>query len=176
VAKARSKAERAKRGGRRAESSPQRLDLETHVAYLLISLSNKISSSASSTYMRHFGIGVTEWRVLAMLAIETGITANRINQVTGVDKAVLSRAIKSLATHGYVAPVGDARDARRSLLSLTETGRALHNRVVVASMARDARLVSGLTAQERRTLVQLLKRLAGNVPFMNAYDPSADEA
>ena len=165
---------RASGAGRSVEASPQRLDLETHIAYLLISLANKITSSASSTYMRHFGIGVTEWRILAMLAIESGITANRINQVTGVDKAVLSRAVKTLVAARHVAPVSDAGDGRRSLLSLTASGRALHNRVVVASLARDARLVMGLSAEERRTLVQLLKRLSANVPFMNAYDPSAD--
>ncbi len=149
------------------------LDLDTHISFLVIALSNRISSSATQTYMRHFGVGVMEWRVLAMLAIEPDITANRINQVTGVDKAAISRAVKALVARRYVKSVGDADDSRRSLLSLTAAGRALHDRIVVASFAREARLAKGLSPEERRTLIRLLKRISANVPHVNAYDPSA---
>lgn len=38
------------------------LDLSTYVPGLLLWLSNRVSSSASSLYNEKFGIGVTEWR------------------------------------------------------------------------------------------------------------------
>ncbi len=68
-----------------------RLDLERNASFLVVSLASKLSASASSTYMRRFGVGVMEWRVIAMVKVRPGITANEISQVSGVDKSSVSR-------------------------------------------------------------------------------------
>lgn len=41
-------------------------------------------------------------RVLAMLKVESNISANRICQVIGLDKAAVSRALKQLLAHKQV--------------------------------------------------------------------------
>ena len=46
-----------------------RLDFERHAAFLTVALGARISASASRAYMRRYGVGVMEWRVLAMLAV-----------------------------------------------------------------------------------------------------------
>lgn len=63
------------------------LDLERYVLALLVFLANKLTSGASTLLRRHFGVGTTEWRIMALLAIEPWITANRICKVIGFDKA-----------------------------------------------------------------------------------------
>lgn len=72
------------------------LDLERYVPALLTFVSNKLAKGASATYLRMFDVGVTEWRVISMLAVEPNITANRICQVIGFDKALVSRSLQFL--------------------------------------------------------------------------------
>ncbi len=151
------------------DSSP--LDLNRYVPALLTFLANKLATGASGTYRKHFGIGVVEWRLLALLAVEDAITANRICQAIGLDKSAVSRALQTLETAGNVTGQADSRDGRRYTVSLTPQGRALHDRVLKVALERERRLLSDFTAQEVDTLIDLLGRMQAKVPLVNEYDP-----
>ena len=62
------------------------LDLEHFLPYRLSVLSNRISQAIAARYARRFGIGVTEWRVVAVLGrypdLSAGEVAARIKQPT----------------------------------------------------------------------------------------------
>src|SRR5258708_10049605 len=64
----------------------QTLDLERYVPAFVTFIANKLSRSATAFYQRRFGVNVTEWRMMSLLAIEPGITASRICYVIGFDK------------------------------------------------------------------------------------------
>lgn len=147
------------------------LDLDRYVPGLLNFLSNKLSSGASACYRKHFGVGVVEWRMLSMLAVENGISANRISQVIGLDKSAVSRALQQLAGAGYVALQADEKDGRRTTVSLTAEGEALHDRIFAAAMEREKRLLADLSQTEVDTLLNLLGRLHAQVGYVNEYEP-----
>ena len=63
------------------------IDIDSYVPYFLIAVNNALSRGASARYLREFGVGVTEWRVLSWLATEPGIPASRICEVIALDKA-----------------------------------------------------------------------------------------
>jgi len=150
------------------------LELTRYVPGLLNFLSNKLSSGASACYRKHFGVGVVEWRMLSMLAVENGITANRISQVIGLDKSAVSRALQQLAAAGHVRMEADERDGRRSSVYLTPAGEALHDSILAAALEREQRLLSGLSAEEIDTLVNLLGRLHAQVAYVNEYEPGSE--
>ena len=149
------------------KATPQ-LDPERHAAFLIVALANKISASASRAYTRRFGVGVMEWRVLAMVARDPGTTAVQVGQLSGVDKSSVSRAAQSLIRRGYMTAVEDAADNRRSFLELTPLGQALHDKVILASLEREARLLDGFSGPEREALVNLLARLSANMALVQA--------
>ena len=150
----------------------RRLELDRHAAFQVVALANRISASASRAYMRHFGVGVMEWRALALMAVNPAVSANQIANISGVDKSAVSRAIQALVRRGHVVSREDRSDNRRALLDLTPEGLALHDRVVAASLAREKLLLTGLSDQEQATLFKLLKRLDANMALVNAHDPS----
>ncbi|MBK5002584.1 winged helix-turn-helix transcriptional regulator [Pseudomonas sp. S31] len=152
-------------------STEPQLDLARYVPALLNFLSNKLSSGASQCYRKHFDIGVVEWRMLSMLAVEDGITANRICQVIGLDKAAVSRSLRALEEAGRVHMAADPADGRRQTVSLSESGRTLHGRVLKVALERERRLLSGLAPEEVDTLIDLLGRLNAQVANVNRYDP-----
>lgn len=64
-----------------------------------------------------------------MVKVESNISANRIYQVIGLDKAAVSRALQQLLANKQVMFVKDPQDARSSLVKLTHKGEALHDKV-----------------------------------------------
>ncbi|GLZ86966.1 transcriptional regulator [Metapseudomonas resinovorans] len=150
------------------------LNLARYVPALLTFLANKLATGASQCYRKHFGIGVVEWRMLSMLAVENGITANRICQVIGLDKSAVSRSLQALEAAGHVSSQVDPQDNRRNTVSLTASGRELHDRVLKVALERERRLLSGLSTEEVDTLIALLGRLHTQVNNVNEYDPEDD--
>jgi DNA-binding MarR family transcriptional regulator len=143
------------------------LDLTSYVPALLTFVSNKLTRSGSALYRRHFGVGITEWRILAMLAVEPSIPATRICQVIGFDKGPVSRSLALMEGRGLVTIRPDEADTRRRLATLTPAGRALHDRIIVVALERERRLLSCLTAEQRSTLVEVLNLLHDNLADVN---------
>jgi len=139
------------------------LDLEHYAPALLTFLANKLTVGANALYREKFGVGVTEWRIMALLAVEAPIPAARICQVIGLDKAPVSRCLAGMQLAGQVRVKPDRRDARLRPVALTATGRRLHDRIIKVALEREARLLSCLNDRERRTLLALLNRLRTNL-------------
>jgi DNA-binding MarR family transcriptional regulator len=139
------------------------LDLERYVPAFITFIANKLSNSASAFYQRHFGVNVTEWRIMSLLAIEPGIPASRICQVIGYDKGPVSRTLAALQKRGLVAIRTDPNDGRSHSISLTAKGRATHDKVIVAALDRERRLLSCLDKNEQEALIDLLRRVHENL-------------
>jgi DNA-binding MarR family transcriptional regulator len=153
------------------DETAMRLDLERYVPGLLTFLANKLSRGASVLYRKHFGVGIIEWRVMALLAIEPGITAARVCHVIGLDKAPASRALSGLRQRGLVVEERDTRDQRRRLARLTPAGVALHDRIIEVALERERLLLGCLEAAERDALIALLNRLHANLDAVKRADP-----
>ncbi|MBB4262752.1 MULTISPECIES: MarR family winged helix-turn-helix transcriptional regulator [unclassified Bradyrhizobium] len=145
-----------------AESGPT-LDLERYVPAFVTFIANKLSNSATAFYQREFGVNVTEWRVMSLLAIEPGIPASRICHVIGFDKGPVSRTLAGLEKRGLISIRTDPNDGRTHSISLTARGRATHDKVIAAALERERRLLSCLNKDEREVLIGLLRRLHENL-------------
>ena len=139
------------------------LDLDRYVPALITFIANKLSRSATAFYQKRFGVNVTEWRILSLLALEPDISAARICHVIGFDKGPVSRTLALLQTRGLVRIRPDRQDARTHSISLTPKGRATHDQVIVVALERERRLLSCLRKDEREVLINLLRRVHGNL-------------
>ena len=139
------------------------LDLDRYVPAFITFIANKLSNSATVFYQKNFGVNVTEWRIMSLLAIEPGIPASRICQVIGFDKGPVSRTLAAMEGRGLVAIKADQDDARTYSISLTSKGYATHDQVIVVALERERRLLSCLSKPEREVLIELLLRVHGNL-------------
>jgi DNA-binding MarR family transcriptional regulator len=139
------------------------LDLDRYVPAFITFIANKLSNSATAFYQKNFGVNVTDWRIMSLLAIEPGIPASRICHVIGFDKGPVSRTLSVLQKRGLVTIRTAPDDGRTHSISLTAKGRATHDRVIVAALERERRLLSCLKKDEREVLIDLLRRVHGNL-------------
>jgi len=147
------------------------LVLERFLPYRLSVLMLRISKAIAGSYERRFRLSVPEWRVMAVLGRFGPLSANGVSEKTQMDKVRVSRAVARLVAAGRVSRRIDAADRRRSVLALTASGRAIHREIVPHAQRVEARLLSGLRADERVALEQLLGKLEAR-----AVTPFAAEA
>ena len=139
------------------------LDLDRYVPAFITFIANKLSKSATALYQRKFGVNVTEWRIMSLLAIEPGIPAARICHVIGFDKGPVSRTLGAMEKRGLITIRSDPNDGRTHAISLAAKGRTTHDKVIVAALDRERRLLSCLSRDEQETLIDLLRRLHENL-------------
>ena len=145
-------------------ASGKTIDFERGIPFLVAALGNKLSAVASRDVRQTLGIGLMEWRVLALLTVEAEATPGRIGQVAGVDKSVVSRAVGQMEQRGLITVGANAAAGRQTRLTITADGRKLHERGIAMSYARNDALLEGFTAEERAQLSELLRRATANLP------------
>ena len=150
------------------------LDLEHFLPYRLSVLSNRISQTIAETYSERFGIAITEWRVIAVLGREPGLSANGVAERTAMDKVAVSRTIARLLERHLVQRDTHGDDRRRSVLELSEAGYGIYDEVVPLALARERALLAHFSDDDRRLLDGLLGKLSlGLQDLIGAADGEA---
>lgn len=140
-----------------AEHAP--LQLEHFLPYRLSILSNTISQTIADDYQGRYDISVTEWRVMAVLARFHGLSAREVAERTAMDKVAVSRALSRLVEADRVNRSIHESDKRRSVLSLTGAGWALHDEIAPMARAREREVLAKLDAEEQLWLTRILDKL-----------------
>ena len=135
------------------------LDLEHFLPYRLSVLSNRISQTLASTYAGRFGMGITEWRVIAVLGRHPGLSANGLAERTAMDKVAVSRALARLLERALVQRDTHGDDRRRSVLELSEAGYRIYDEVVPLALARERELLAHFSDEDKKQLDALLTKL-----------------
>jgi DNA-binding MarR family transcriptional regulator len=138
------------------------IELENFLPYRLSILSNTVSQAIADDYQQRYDLGVTEWRVMAVLARFDGLSAREVAERTAMDKVAVSRALASLVASDRVSRSTHSNDKRRSVLSLSATGWAIHDDVAPMARARERQLLARLDAEERLWLERILNKLDGS--------------
>jgi len=154
------------KSGPAGQGARKTIDFERGIPFLVSALGNRLSALASHNVREELGIGLMEWRILALLAAENEATPARIGRVAGVDKSVVSRAATSLEQRGLITVNPDPAASRQTRLVMTEQGGQMHDRGIAMSYARNDELLEGFTPEERDQLAALLKRATANLAKM----------
>jgi DNA-binding MarR family transcriptional regulator len=135
------------------------LDLRAFTPAAITLLAQKISAAASATYRPRFGVGLTDWRIMALLAAEPWIAPVRIAEATGLDKAAVSRSLRDLREAKLVEASDEGPSRKRSVLALTPEGLRLHDRLAETARERESRLMRGFSDEERARLQDYVERM-----------------
>jgi len=144
------------------------VDLDQYFPAYFSWIANKLSRGASQNYLKIFGVGIEGWRCMVLLAAEKPISAQHVSRIIGMDKGTVSRCFKSMQIEGLIEIASDGTDARIRLATLTRKGRAMHDEILGLALERERAFLSVLDVNERRVLLQLLRRLHENLPLVEA--------
>jgi DNA-binding MarR family transcriptional regulator/GNAT superfamily N-acetyltransferase len=101
-------------------------------------------------------MSLTDVRVLYELAHRETAVAGEIARDLGLDAGYMSRILRRFETEGWLTRAPDPRDARQSVLRLTEPGHAAFAPLQQKSRDEAAALLAPLAPAQRQQLVQAM--------------------
>jgi len=135
------------------------LKLPSFFPYQLTQLQVKVSNAIADIYTGKFDLSRQEWRILATLGESTQLSAKQLGQQTNLEKMPASRAINKMLKQDLIAKSLDKSDKRSSLLTLSNDGKALYQRLAPLAKKREQELLSVLDNKELEQLNVLLAKL-----------------
>lgn len=151
------------------------LILDRFLPYRLSVLSNTVSTAIANRYTERFELRIPEWRVLAVLGMQPGLSAAEVAAKTAMDAVAVSRAVTRLIKQGRLERRYTSQDRRRSELRLSEQGQRVYEEIVPIARAYERALLDGLDATERLELDRLLQRLTQRADLLTTQPPTQDE-
>lgn len=109
------------------------------------------------------GLTPANYKVLSIIARRGPITLSRLTEHFGVDKSLLSRAVRELESLEFIARTPDPEDRRSQLLTATAFGL---ERLDAARRSEENRLVGALSGWD----VTDVERLAALLHALNSGD------
>lgn len=92
-----------------------------------------------------------------------GCCQKDLENAFGLRGSSITSLLKGLEKHGYVRRESGLRDGRTKQLSLTAKGEELIDTFIGIFAETERRIVNGMTEEERRLLLELLRRAAENL-------------
>jgi MarR family transcriptional regulator for hemolysin len=113
--------------------------------------------------MAEAGGSAATWQVLVLVRSRQWGQQSEMAKAMGITGATLTHHLNALERQGLVRRWREDGNRRVQRTELTDDGAAMFDRLRKVAVKHDARLRSGLSAEETATLSDLLDRLAAAV-------------
>lgn len=135
------------------------LRLDAFIPYRLSITSYLVSETIAGAYQALFGLSIPEWRVVAVIAEDEGMTQQQVGRRTQMDKVTVSRATIGLVDRGLVERRPHASDRRSQSLHLSATGRDLYAQVAPKALELERRIFASFDPKEVAAFSDMLERV-----------------
>ena len=136
-----------------------KFNLKAFLPYRFSILRERASESLARIYRDRHRLRRTEWRLIAALGDQRGLSAGELAALTAMTNVKVSRAIKRLIARGLLDSAADDADLRRKILRLTAAGRRVFNDIAPKALQWEADMLARLSPAERDALPQILNKL-----------------
>jgi DNA-binding MarR family transcriptional regulator len=141
----------------------QAFRLEDFLPYRLSVAANRVSRLFARRYSEAYGLGIPEWRVLAIVGRFGTLSPSAVGEWTTMDKVKVSRAAASLVGRGLLKQTQDPQDGRGRLLRLTRKGTSVYEGMVPLACELEGQLAQGMSRAEWSALLKALDKLSTHV-------------
>ncbi|MET9063604.1 MarR family winged helix-turn-helix transcriptional regulator [Streptosporangium sandarakinum] len=117
-------------------------------------------------FARHVGMNGHRLHTLMRLWRNGETSHSDLRQALAIDGASVTRIVKDFEAEGLVSRRVDPGDNRYTLARLTPEGERAAAELARAHQDYQARLLDGVTAEERETVLRVLGRLRANVALI----------
>jgi len=133
-----------------------------HLPYRVLMLGKMLDRLTAQQVREQAGLSLAEWRVLVHLAVMGAKSASEVSAAALVDRAEVSRAVRTLEASGYLHRADNPRNCKSSLLALTPSGQAIYDDVHMQRRVFYEALTAGLTSDALAMLDGSLLHMARN--------------
>jgi DNA-binding MarR family transcriptional regulator len=106
------------------------------------------------------GLTQTQFAALAKLYEVGPCSQNHLGRLIYLDAATIKGVVDRLGMRGFITALNDTKDRRRREVALTERGREVTQAAQLVAAEITKETLAPLTADERRVVARLLKKLS----------------
>ena len=117
---------------------------------------------------REHGITLPQWRALAELTLNEGMNQSELAGCIDTDPMTVSGILDRLERRGLIERSADPNDSRAKRAVATPEGAQLVEEVRAVGRVVYEHAMRGISAAERKQLIDVLTRMKENVSSMNA--------
>lgn len=143
---------------RRAGVLEEVSDLKGHIGFWMRSVSNHVSHAFARKLLKS-GVTVADWVVLREMYSRGDVSPSKLADLTGMTRGGASKLIDRLVQKKLIMREMRSDDRRFQDVSLTATGARLVPALGALADQNDHEFFAELTAQERESLLAILKKL-----------------
>jgi len=148
----------------------EKLRFHDFPVFHLMSLAGAVKHSLVHRHLEPWGLSMPEWRLLSTVAESSPIRFARIAQLTAMDKAQVSRALRTAQGKGLVETgllpaerqtqeLESAAPAGRFHVFITASGREVYDKVMPLAQRDQLRLIELMTPEERQVVLGITQRI-----------------
>ena len=132
--------------------------LEQQIGHILRRAHQRASAIFKTQFAAH-ELTPTQFAALVKIADQGEVSQNLLGRLTAMDPATMKGVLGRLHGRRLIASKADAADRRRTLWSLTATGKKLLGGAIEAGLATSNQTLAPLDGKEQKILHRLLSRL-----------------
>lgn len=148
------------------------LDTKRNLMFRIMKLSSRLSATYAKIYVPRVGIGIPEWRLMAVLGFVGPLPLIRIAEHAAIDRGTITKAAERLRLQGVIDIRPDPKDSRKRIAALTPLGEKLHDRIGEIATARHHKLLEMIPAEEQAEMLEMLDKLDEALEKLDVYVPA----
>jgi DNA-binding MarR family transcriptional regulator len=141
------------------QHTPPVSELTAHLGFWLRTVSNHVSHAFAAKLAAQ-GVTVAEWVVARALYGNAPMPPSRLADEIGMTRGAITKLADRLIAKSLIIRKASHDDGRGQTLALTAQGKKLVPALAALADRNDAEFFGSLTRTERKTLEEILKRLA----------------
>ena len=135
----------------------QDYQLDEQVGYLM-RLANQRHTGIFQSLVGH-DLTPMQFSALSRISEQGAVSQNKLGRLAAMDVATVKGVVDRLRTKNLITSRADPKDARRSLISLTDVGEDLIDKLKISGSKITAETLAPLDASEQGLFLKLLKKL-----------------
>ncbi len=143
--------------------TPCNLPPEEMSIQVLIGEIAKFTCNALSTKSDALGVAVGFRSILFFLGIDDGVTQLELSRLTGLKPPTVSVSLQKMENEGLVARIDDKDDLRKTIVTLTDKGRDICDRISEVYIGCNRAVTEALDEKEQEALRSLLVKICKNI-------------
>ncbi|TAX53905.1 MarR family winged helix-turn-helix transcriptional regulator [Rhizobium leguminosarum] len=141
----------------------------------LISLAARGFARLSESRLKPLGFGVGQLPVLVALQNGKASTQRDLARFARIEQPPMAQMLARMERDGLIERTRDPADGRSSRIVLTKTARERMPKAIAALFRGNKEALTGFTDADAEQLVDLLKRLIGNLDQIASAEPSSGD-
>lgn len=140
------------------KSDPQSPFVDDYLAALL-ALSSLLISKEFHGVVRKNGFSVNEWRILATLTDNPGLSISQLALISVSKQPTVTRLLDRMVEKGLVEKSGHDSDRRITRVAITPQGREIISKLIVLAKEHERRVLEPLGRARAEELKNTLRKI-----------------